>query len=211
MVYVLDGEYYFNFTTEISVLLYLNKLAPDCIIVGITSNNRQRDFSPPLDLDTLQTEADSVSEGADRFLQYLKTELVPTIESKYRTENYNILIGHSLGGLLAYYSLYKTPDLFQAIISIDGSTWWNDGKIGRSLMQYFDQHPTFKGQIFECRKDITIPVRFPPNVELLDYLKYKRPKQLIYTYLELPDETHGTIVFPGTYYGLKGIFSHYKK
>jgi predicted alpha/beta superfamily hydrolase len=211
VVYVLDGEYYFSFTTEAAALLAQNQLAPSCIVIGITTNNRQRDFSPPLDEDSGQTQDQQTAGGADKFLEYLKKELIPTVNEKYRTQPTRIIVGHSTGGLLAYYSLYKAPDLFQGFISIDGSTWWNKGKVGREVIDYLSHHPGYHGKIVECRKDIKIPVRFPANLELLNYLDKQRPQGLIYTYLELPDETHGTIVFPGTYYGLKSIFSGYKK
>lgn len=210
VVYVLDGEYYLSFTAEALSLLTQSGLAPTCIVVGITTNNRGRDFSPKVDEDSGQTQDLKTAGGADNFLDFLANELIPTIDSKYRTQPYKVMVGHSTGGLLAYYSLYKKPNLFQAIISIDGSTWWNKGKIGKEFIDFLTKNPDYKGQIFECRKDLKIPVRFPANVELLDYLEKKRPKNVAYHYLELPDETHGTIVFPGTYYGLKGIFGDYK-
>ncbi|MEP7128670.1 MAG: alpha/beta hydrolase-fold protein, partial [Chitinophagales bacterium] len=56
VVYVLDGEYYSSFTADASTLLAQNQLAPNCIVIGITSNNRQRDFSPALDEDSGQPE-----------------------------------------------------------------------------------------------------------------------------------------------------------
>jgi predicted alpha/beta superfamily hydrolase len=210
-VYVLDGEYYAAFTTDAASLLAQSQLAPECIIIGITTNSRQRDFSPPVDEDSGQTQDLKNAGGADNFLAYIKNELIPAVDKKYRTLPYRVLIGHSTGGLLAYYSIYKTPDLFQAIISIDGSTWWNKGKVGREVMEYLGNHPNYEGKIFECRKDIKIPVRFPANTELLTYLEKQRSNGLKYTYLELANEAHGTIVFPGTYYGLKGIFADYGK
>ncbi len=208
VVYILDGEYYFSFTTEASVLLSQNRLAPNCILVGITTNNRERDFTPKADEDSGQSQDLNASGGADNFLEYLEKELKPGIDKKYRTQGYNVLIGHSTGGLLAFYSLYKKPNLFQAIVPIDASTWWNKGKIGSELIDFLNIHPEFSCKIFECRKDIKIPVRFPVNVALIDYLKDKRPKGIEYEYLELPEETHGTVVFPGTYYGLKYIFKN---
>ncbi len=210
VVYVLDGEYYFSFTTEAAALLAQNRLAPNAIVIGVTTNNRQRDFSPAVDADAGQQQDIGTAGGADNFLRYLKDELIPAVNQKYRTLPFRVIVGHSTGGLLAYYSLYKTPDLFQAFISIDGSTWWNKGKVGKELIDYLRRHPDYKGIVMECRKDIKIPVRFPANTELLNYLDTQRPKGLVYTYLELPNETHGTIVFPGTYYGLKSVFANYK-
>ncbi|MFZ1678923.1 MAG: alpha/beta hydrolase-fold protein [Saprospiraceae bacterium] len=211
VVYLLDGEYYSSYAADVSSLLAQSQLAPACIIIGITSNNRQRDFSPALDENTDQTQDIQFAGGADHFLLYIKNELIPTVDEKYRTLSYRLLIGHSTGGLLAYYSLYKTPGLFHAIISIDGSTWWNKGKVGKEVIEYLSSHPDYKGKIFECRKDIHIPVRYPPNIELLTFLDKTRPVGLEYYYLELPNETHGTIVIPGIYYGLKEIFFNYSK
>ncbi|HWA33864.1 MAG TPA: alpha/beta hydrolase-fold protein, partial [Cyclobacteriaceae bacterium] len=79
VVYVLDGEYYFSFTTEAASLLAQSQLAPNTIVIGITSNNRQRDFSPPVDADASQPQDVATAGGADLFLRYLKEELVPTV------------------------------------------------------------------------------------------------------------------------------------
>jgi predicted alpha/beta superfamily hydrolase len=211
VVYVLDGEYYLSFTADAAALLSQSQLAPNCILIGVTTNNRDRDFAPPLDADSGQTRDLKTAGGADKFLEYLKKELIPAVDQKYRTMSYRVIVGHSTGGLLAYYALYKTPDLFQAIVAIDASTWWDKGKVGRDVVSYLTSHPDYKGKIFECRKDVSIPVRFPVNQELLSYMDKNRPKGLEYTYLEMRNETHGTIVFPGTYFGLKGIFADYKK
>ena len=103
VVYVLDGEYYFSFASQAASLLEQSEIIPKCIVIGITTNNRQRDFAPKVDDNSGQTQDLQTAGGADNFLEYLEKELIPTVEKQYRTQPYRVIMGHSLGGLLAYY------------------------------------------------------------------------------------------------------------
>lgn len=204
-VYVLDGDYVGAVAVANIESLYLNNLSTSCIVIGLTSKNRQWDYTPKADTGTGQYNG---SGGADIYLEHLEDELIPFIESKYRTDSSRVLIGHSIGGLLAYYSIIKKPKLFKSIISIDGSLWWNNGKIGKQVMQSLSNPNHFIGEIFECRKDINIPVQFKPNLELLKYLTFQRPPELKYNYMEIKNVNHATVVYPGIYYGLKKILKN---
>jgi predicted alpha/beta superfamily hydrolase len=66
------------------------------------------------------------SGGADRFLDFIQTELIPEIDRRYRTEACRIFTGHSLGGLIAIYILVNCPEMFQAYIASSPSLWWDD-------------------------------------------------------------------------------------
>lgn len=209
VVYVLDGETFFTFAAETSGQMGRTGTIPRCIVIGVTSHNRQRDFTTPVDPDAGQSNDIHTSGGANTFLDYLETELIPAVEKNYRTLPYRVIIGHSLGGVLVYHAFYTKPQLFQAYISIDGSLWWNKGRVGKSVINYLSKHPTLKSKLFECRKDITQPVHFPVNLELLDFLKKYHPPLLEYTYLELKNENHATIVYPGIQNGLKDVFTSY--
>ncbi len=127
------------------------------------------------------------------------------IETKFNADTNRIIIGHSLGGLLAYYSILKNPTLFSSIISIDSSLWWNEGRIGKAIIEKLTLTPNFRGEIFECRKDISQLVQFKPNLELLKYLAFHRPTGLHYNYLEIKNATHATILYPGIHYGIKQV------
>ncbi|MFC1724452.1 alpha/beta hydrolase-fold protein [candidate division KSB1 bacterium] len=59
--------------------------------------------------------------NADRFLAFFKEELIPFIESNYRTEPFRILRCHYMGGLFSLYALLTQPDIFNACIA---STPW---------------------------------------------------------------------------------------
>jgi len=57
----------------------------------------------------------SLQGGGGKFLDFLRDELIPHIEAKYRTVPFRILVGHSLGGLLALDSLLRRPPIFRRI------------------------------------------------------------------------------------------------
>lgn len=97
IVYVLDGAYNFKFSSEAVKLLYQNERIPPCIVIGITSTNRERDFTPAGDSNWQPPREMHAAGGADKFLKYLEEELIPAIDKKYRTQPFRTIIGHSLG------------------------------------------------------------------------------------------------------------------
>jgi len=66
--------------------------------------------------------------GADDFLQFIRHELVPLIESQYPALNGNRgYFGHSLGGGFGLHALLSQPGLFnRSIISSPGVIWEGD-------------------------------------------------------------------------------------
>ncbi len=123
VVFLLDaqGESLFNF--EIAAMEFLKSGAvymEPCIIVGVESPRRQFEFLPQNKTDEVYQYygRDAKFGGADSLAISLRDEVIPFIRSKYRSNNYNIGIGHSLGGTFLTYTLVKFPELFNAVIAI---------------------------------------------------------------------------------------------
>ena len=209
VVYLLDAEYYFTFTTEAVKILYDNERIPPCIVVGITTSNRSRDFTPASDKGWDVPSELSASGGADNFLSYIETELAPYVEKNYRTQPFRIIAGHSLGGLFAMYSFVSKPDLFQGYIALESSLWWSNGSVGNSVIDQLSKNPERKAKLFMGRLQMPREVWFPVNEKMVDFFEKNHPAGLEYKYMEFDDETHSTMVFPGVYFGLKSIFSDY--
>lgn len=123
-LYVLDGEFHFTHIAAFSRFLGAVGDIPPLIVIGIeTADHRVRDYSPkPLRLPSDLT-AEEVG-GANRFTEFLCSELIPFIERRYRTQPYRMLMGHSMGGLFALRALWTKPCLFQALIAVDPSLPW---------------------------------------------------------------------------------------
>lgn len=125
LLIVLDGNVHFKvlsgMVNYMSSDLYRNRKIPEMIVVGIQNVDRRRDYTP----DKIVIARENNSGGGERFLSFLEDELIPELDQKYRTEQYRILFGHSLGGLLATHAYMKEKTLFNSFIAVDPSfgTW----------------------------------------------------------------------------------------
>ncbi len=96
----------------------------EVIIVGIPNTDRTRDLSPSKPSNAGATGAPQfpTAGGADNFLKFIETELMPEIEKRYRVTPYKMLAGHSLGGLFAVHAMVTKPDLFNSYIAVSPAT-----------------------------------------------------------------------------------------
>lgn len=66
---------------------------------------------------------ESFSGGVNKTLDYLVNELVPILKNQYGPNREIYLMGYSLAGLFALWSMYQT-DLFAGALSCSGSLWY---------------------------------------------------------------------------------------
>jgi len=114
IVYLLDGDSSFPMLAPEHLLLTYDEKLPEAIIVGIaygsfdpSINKRDVDFMGPAEGVTPE------GSGAPAFQRYLKTELIPVVEDKFRADpDRRILFGQSRGASFVLYSAFTDPDLF---------------------------------------------------------------------------------------------------
>jgi len=114
VVYLLDGDSLFPILAASHLFLTIDEGLPEAIVVGIAYgsfdpaiNRRGFDFSTPVE------NADPERGGAAAFHDFLKSELIPQIENRYRTDpSRRVLFGQSAGGSMVLYSAFTDPDLF---------------------------------------------------------------------------------------------------
>jgi predicted alpha/beta superfamily hydrolase len=128
VLYVLDGDIAFGMAAGIARYLQIGDKIPELIVVGIGygvigkagAEKRLRDYGPEQDGD------------AERFLDFINSELIPDINSKYRTEpDDHTISGYSLGGLFALYALFTKPESFSRYIVGSPYLVWDDYSIFR--------------------------------------------------------------------------------
>ena len=131
VLYLLDGEKSLLEVVGITRALRagLNPAIPPLIIVAVHNTDRMRDYTPSHTM-TLPNGAPAgpgyaVTGGGHRFLRYLSEELRPLIEERFRTRAPALLVGHSLGGLLALDAQAQDSGQFQGVIAIDASLWFD--------------------------------------------------------------------------------------
>lgn len=124
--YVLDGDIAFGMAASIARYLQIGENIPELIIVGIgygsidksAGDKRRRDYRPVK------------SGGAENFLLFIKDELIPYIDSNYRTiPNDRTINGYSIGGLFTLYALFTQPDIFNRYIVGSPSLLWDNSSI----------------------------------------------------------------------------------
>jgi predicted alpha/beta superfamily hydrolase len=150
VIYVLDGSSEDIHTAASAALMARIGIMPELLVVGIPNvgaEGRQRDYTPPgmrQDID----KSDSPEGKADRFLAFLKTELIPHIESIYRTSEPRMLAGNSRGGLLAVYSLIAEPSLFAARFAHSPALWRDDDALVLRLEKFLSSSPKLEGFLY---------------------------------------------------------------
>jgi hypothetical protein len=112
VVYLLDANFYFDMFAPIVRKYAEVGMLPQLILVGIGYRDfsemdslRDRDFTYP------KGTADSsfsISGGGEKFLAFLQREVIPDVESRFRTDTTKrVLAGHSLGGYFTSYALMR--------------------------------------------------------------------------------------------------------
>ena len=111
VAYLFDGQFQPYFSMVSSIMSYYEQTNEGIpmIIVGIHSKNRWDEFVP-----ICEGEAPNSVEGADKLTLFLNNEVIPLIDSSYRTNQFKIGIGHSLGGTYVINEVVKENSLFDA-------------------------------------------------------------------------------------------------
>ena len=85
---------------------------------------RRRDFILPFINENDTSGRDQNYGQTEKFYQYLKEELIPSINFKFKTNtDSNSIIGHSLGGLFVFYCLFKSNNLFSKYFALSPALW----------------------------------------------------------------------------------------
>lgn len=122
VAYVLDGEWNFHQASGAVDLLSSRETIPWMIVVGIPNVDRMRDLSPTAVKDQPR------SGGAPTFRRFLREEVFPFVEARYRTEPFRMLIGHSLAGLFAVDTFFREPGMFNAYLAVGPYLIWDGGR-----------------------------------------------------------------------------------
>src|SRR5450631_1345232 len=177
VLYVLDGQWFFPQTIAIREGLRFESFIPEMIVVGIGwpdhyHPNRDRDFTPT------RTMLDSASGGADKFLIVIKNEIIKFIDSAYRSDKKtNVLLGQSLGGLFALYTLFHEPELFNNYIVMCPSLDYDDGITFKYEKAFAENHHILNVKLFltssEYEEDVLRAGNFGKFIQQLKSSNYK--------------------------------------
>ena len=187
VLYLLDGQLFFNSAVSLSNKFKQSRLAPEFIIVGITTSYPQR-FG-------------HFSNGKDKFIEFMKTELLPYVERNFRINGERLLFGWEYAGSLGYNIMLENSIPFNAYILASPFPIWDkiealDNVSAIKSMLYFSVSPN--------EYDVNRGTE-----KLDDWLSSKNIKGLDWFYSKLINEEHSSTGYPTLYHGLRLYFKYY--
>jgi predicted alpha/beta superfamily hydrolase len=172
------------------------------ILVGIENTQRRRDLTGPTQNSEDRKIAPKVG-GSASFRRFIRSELMPVINVRYRTTNETAIIGESLAGLFIVETLFLEPDLFDTYIAFDPSVWWNDGDLVNRATERL-QTGKFAGRALYVAT--SVDDRAGQLRRFAEILRKNAPKNLKWEFEPMPDETHATIYHPAALRALRRLF-----
>jgi len=215
--------------TEVYTTTYT--IMPEVIIVGIGYGGegmearlnwalgRVRDYSPVRNTETeeayekLIEEAgipniDIESGGAPLFLDFIREELFPFIESNYRADtNMRILSGYSFGGLFCLYALFHDPDLFDKYFIGSPTIRYNDGITYEYEASYTGTHTDLEADVFMSSGALESRTAEEMN-KMAEWLQSRNYKSLVLETVIFKNESHVTCYPAALSRGLVELFNN---
>ena len=169
VLFILDSNWYFPMVTSIvqtMMIIPTKHYVQEMIIVGIgyettdaamQTGLRSRDYTPSVNDEIVASmqailpwaKIENTSGEAADFLNFIRDDLIPFIDTTYRTDpNTHIAHGHSFGGLFMLYTLFNKPDTFNCYIAASPSIWWDDKIILKHEQSYADTHNDLRRTIY---------------------------------------------------------------
>jgi len=173
------------------------------LLVGIENTERRRDLTGPTQSADDKKIAPRVG-GSAAFRRFIRSELMPIVNTRYRTTPETAIMGESLAGLFVVETLFVEPDLFDTYIAFDPSLWWNNKELlekagSRSGASGKQQRTLYLASSDE--KDLSLLTQ-----QLADRLLKNAPADSRLHYEPMPQETHATIYHPAALQALRRLF-----
>lgn len=206
VIYLTDGEWVKELFPFIYKFAKDENFLPPVMIVAIPNryingaNQRDRDFLP------VHVADNAISGGADKFISFLKNELIPYINNTYPANGTNSLYGHSYGGLFSMYTFLTEPGLFETFYATDPSFWWNNDYVIKLASERLgkitpERHLWIAG-IESTYKGM--------GIDRMDsVLKLKAPANIYWKIGLFPNESHNSVRLKAMYDGLKFSYAGY--
>jgi predicted alpha/beta superfamily hydrolase len=191
-LYMPDGgldEDFPHVVHTVDSLIALGAIRP-VIVVGVPNTQRRRDLTGPTRFARDSAIAPRVG-GSAAFRRFLRDELIPAVQARYRTTEQRAIVGESLAGLFVVETFVAEPALFDHYIALDPSVWWNGGAVVDSAaarLTSFDSRPRTLYLASSNVEDIAAG-----TARLAALLRTRSPRGLVWVYAPRPDLTHATI------------------
>lgn len=207
--YTLDGNAFFPMILNlVSADIDMYDKLPLIVAIGHDSPLafdrvlRSYDYLPSVPRDSILTQRVDETGGADQFLDFITSQVLPFIAEQYGTPKKQLLFGHSFGGVFVLNTLFNQKGGFTHYASASPSLWIDKGQLiknnVRNSTEYLNaklfltygslerhtQKTTQANQVFQAQ-DLDID-------EIVEMLKIQIPNGV--NYQEFANQTHGSSI-----------------
>jgi predicted alpha/beta superfamily hydrolase len=215
VLYLMDGENHFELLSQ--YVDYLGRpdvsAIPKIIVVGIPNTKRVRDLTPTQSILDYEGKPDTTawyksSGGNEIFLEFLQKELIPFIDSNYKTQEFKLFAGHSFGGISSINCMLTHPDMFDAYIAVSPSFWWDNEYLLKLTEKKIKSGSSLNKKLFYCdgNKGGENSFFHKGLLKFDSVIAGKKIVGLDYKYKYYPDEMHMTVPLVAYLDALRFIF-----
>ncbi|NDV42404.1 alpha/beta hydrolase [Flagellimonas sediminis] len=189
VVYLLDGQRFFLYSVSLSQTFQQFKLSPEFIIVGIYQTYPKR--------------FQELNEGKENFLEFLENELMPYVNTHFRTKGEDLLFGWEYGGSFVFHTFLNGSHHFDAYIAASPYPIFD-------AIDEFDPTACGEVQLYFATSPDEYEVRHGTE-KLNQKLTDGHVKGLDWKYFEFDLEEHRSTGYPTLYHGLRNYFKYYQE
>jgi predicted alpha/beta superfamily hydrolase len=132
---------------------------------------------------------------ADTFLHILREDIMPFVETRYRTQpELRTLAGHSFSGLFAANVLLTEPGLFQRYWISSPSLWWDDEIILEQEARYSEQHNKLPARVYVSVGASENATMTEPNKRFVENITKRGYAGLALKHRVFPDHDHMSVI-----------------
>ncbi|SHI39392.1 hypothetical protein SAMN04488096_101423 [Mesonia phycicola] len=217
VLYFFDGDSHFENLVAQRNWLTRNLYAtmPEIILVGILQKDRTNELTPThMETPEGWKRANfSTSGGNQKFMSFIEEEVKTFVDKNYRTNGFEILSGHSFGGLSTVNCFINTPELYNAYIAIDPSIWWDNTTVLNNLEEncVTKKHQNKLLFIAKANDAGSGEEHHQAILAFHDILKnLATPTNFNWQFKLYENEDHGSVVVPAEYDAYRFIFEGYQ-
>ena len=196
VMYMADGgikEDFPHIANTLAKLIKEKKIKP-IMLVGIENTQRRRDLTGFTEVQK-DKEIAPVVGGSAQFRAFIKDELFPEINKRYKTTSEKSIIGESASGLFVMETFFLTPDMFDHYIAFDPSLWWNNHYLVRTAKNHLSKFPSAEKSLWFASSSAADVAPFAQDLATI--FKQENLPNLKWKYADEPKEKH-TPIFRAT-------------
>jgi predicted alpha/beta superfamily hydrolase len=175
IIYRLDGATTLVMLNAVLESLQSQRAAPEVIVVAIENTDRLRDLYPNVNKDP--NGPVGYGGGGAKFLQFITSELMPMVESKYRVHDFRVIAGASAAGAFSLYAMQQAPELFNAALTYSAAVWWAHGATAKTTVEFIKNNKKLDHYLYTAIGNEGAPMR-PYYDAMISDIRKNKPEGL---------------------------------